>query len=166
MIIEPKRVWVFGDNVDTDLLAPGKYMKGPIEEMASHCLEALEPAFASSVRDGDIVVGGDNFGMGSSREQAAEVLIHLGVRAVIARSFGRIFYRNSLNLGLPVLTCAQAGLIDAGDSLRLDVSAGTIENRTQNQQYECEPIPPQLMEMIEDGGLIPHLEKRLKAVRA
>ena len=166
MIIEPKRVWVFGDNVDTDLLAPGKYMKGSIEEMASHCLEALEPEFASAVREGDIVVGGDNFGMGSSREQAAEVLIHLGVRAVIARSFGRIFYRNSLNLGLPVLTCADAGCIESGDALRLDVVAGTIENISRNEQYACERIPPQLMEMIEDGGLIPHLEKKLKAAQA
>lgn len=166
MIIEPNRVWVFGDNVDTDMLAPGKYMKGTIEQMAEHCLEVLEPSFAAAVREGDIVVGGDNFGMGSSREQAAEVLLHLGVRAVVARSFGRIFYRNSLNLGLPVLTCADAGRIDVGDALRLDVAAGAVENLTKKERYECESIPPQLMEMIEDGGLIPHLEKRLKAARA
>ena len=163
MIIEPNRVWVFGDNVDTDLLAPGKYMKGSIEEMATHCLEALEPSFATSVRDGDVIVGGDNFGMGSSREQAAEVLIHLGVRAVIARSFGRIFYRNSLNLGLPVLACADTERVRGGDEIRVDVVGGTVENLTRNEQYPCERIPPQLMEMIEAGGLIPHLEKKLKA---
>lgn len=166
MIIEPKRLWLFGDDVDTDLLAPGRYMKGTVAEMATHCLEALDPSFASSVREGDAIIAGENFGMGSSREQAAEVLLHLGIRAVIARSFGRIFYRNALNLGLPVLTCNATDRIEATDSLRLDVASGVVENRTKSERHECERIPPQLLDMIRDGGLIPHLEKKLKAARA
>jgi 3-isopropylmalate/(R)-2-methylmalate dehydratase small subunit len=163
MIIETKNAWVFGDEIDTDMLAPGQYMKGPIEEMAKHCLEALDPSFASTVKQGDVVVAGEFFGMGSSREQAAEALLHLGVRAVIAKSFGRIFYRNALNLGLPAVACANVDRIRAGDALRIDVGAGRIENRSRNESYDCEKIPSELLDMIEAGGLIPHLEKRLKA---
>lgn len=166
MIVEARRVWVFGDDVDTDMLAPGAYMKGPVGEMAAHCLEALDPAFAAAVRDGDAVAAGENFGMGSSREQAAEVLLHLGVRAVIARSFGRIFYRNAINLGLPALVCPRAGDIAAGDRLRIDVARGRIENETRGETYRCEPMPAALLDMMRDGGLIPHLEKRLAARRA
>ena len=165
MIVEARRVWVYGDDVDTDLLAPGPYMKGPIEQMALHCLEALDPGFAGAVGDGDVIVAGENFGMGSSREQAAQVLLHLGVRAVIAKSFGRIFYRNAINLGLPVVVCAEAGAIAAGDALSIDVAGGNIADATSGATYACEPIPAQLLEMIGDGGLIPHLEKKLAAKR-
>jgi 3-isopropylmalate/(R)-2-methylmalate dehydratase small subunit len=156
------RAFVFGDNVDTDTLAPGLYMKKPIEEMARHTLEALDPSFATSVRAGDIVVGGDNFGMGSSREQAVMTLHTLGVAAVIARSFAGLFFRNALNLGLPALACADAGKIRAGDRLAIAPEEGRIENLTRNESYACEPIPPHLVEMIRDGGLLPHLEKKLK----
>ena len=100
---------MFGDNIDTDLLAPGAYMKGSIEQLAPHCLEALDADFARAVRPGDILVAGDNFGIGSSREQAVHALRHLGIRVVLARSFGRIFYRNAMNLGLPVLVCRGTG---------------------------------------------------------
>lgn len=156
------RAFVFGDNVDTDALAPGLYMKGPIEELARHCLEAVDPAFASSVRPGDIVVGGDNFGMGSSREQAAMALRRLGVAAVVAKSFAGLFFRNAFNLGLPALECAEAGRIRAGDRLAVDAEAGRIANRTTGESYACAPIPPHLAAMIRDGGLIPHLEKTLR----
>lgn len=156
------RAFVFGDNVDTDTLASGLYMKKSIEEMARHTLEALDPAFATSVRPGDIVVGGDNFGMGSSREQAVMTLRTLGVATVIAKSFAGLFFRNALNLGLPALVCADANKINAGDRLAIAPEAGRIENLTKNERYACEPIPPHLVEMIRDGGLLPHLEKKLR----
>lgn len=158
----PGRAFVFGDNVDTDALAPGVYMKGSIDALARHCLESLDPGFAASVRPGDVVVGGENFGMGSSREQAAMVLRQLGVAAVIARSFAGLFFRNCLNLGLAPLECAEAGRIHAGDELTVDPIAGRITNRTRSQTYTCEPIPAHLLEMVSDGGLIPHLAKKLK----
>jgi 3-isopropylmalate/(R)-2-methylmalate dehydratase small subunit len=156
------QAFVFGDNVDTDVLAPGLYMKKPIEEMARHTLEALDPSFAATVRRGDIVVGGDNFGMGSSREQAVMTLRTLGVAAVIAKSFAGLFFRNALNLGLPALSCADAARIRAGDRLTVAPEEGRVENLTRNESYACEPIPPHLVEMIRDGGLLPHLEKKLR----
>jgi 3-isopropylmalate/(R)-2-methylmalate dehydratase small subunit len=156
------RAFVFGDNVDTDVLAPGLYMKGGIEELARHCLEALDPAFARTARQGDIVVGGGNFGMGSSREQAAMALKALGIAAVVARSFARIFYRNAMNLALPVLVCPEAGTIRAGDRLIVRAAQGEIRNETQERTLACEPIPPHLLAMIADGGLLEHLAKRLK----
>ena len=157
------RAFVFGDNVDTDALAPGLYMKGSMEILAQHCLEALDANFARLVKPGDFVVGGENFGMGSSREQAAMVLRQLGVQAVIARSFAGLFFRNCLNLGLAPLECADAGRIQAGDELTADPVAGRIVNRTRGDSYACVPIPAHLLEMVSDGGLLPHLAKKLKA---
>ena len=159
------RAWVFGDNVDTDVLAPGKYMKSGIDEMARHCLEAVEPGFAGSVRSGDVVVGRRNFGTGSSREQAPQALKHLGVAALVAESFAGLFYRNALNLGLPAVVCADAGRIRDGDGVRVDPEAGRIENLSTGQTLACEPIPAHLMQMLRDGGLMPHLEKRLARQR-
>jgi len=155
------KAWVFGDNVDTDAIAPGRYMKSAIEEIAKHCLESVSPSFASSVEKGDFVVGGRNFGAGSSREQAPEALKHLGVAVLVAQSFAGLFYRNAINLGLPALACAQAKRIRQGDLLKVDPLGGTIENLTTGETLECEPIPPFLMSIIRDGGLLPHLEKRL-----
>jgi 3-isopropylmalate/(R)-2-methylmalate dehydratase small subunit len=160
------RAWVFGDNVDTDVLAPGIYMKGPVSELAKHCLEALDPNFARAAQPGDIVVAGGNFGMGSSREQAAMALKALGVAAVVAKSFARIFYRNAMNLALPVLVCPDAGTIEAGDRLVVNAAAGAVVNLTQKRRIACEPIPLHLLAMIADGGLLPHLAKKLKAGRA
>jgi len=155
------KAWIFGDNIDTDALAPGKYMKFGIDEIAKHCLESVDPAFAGSVAPGDIVVGGRNFGLGSSREQAAAALRQLGVAAVVAASFAGLFYRNALNLGLPVLACNDTHRIRAGDTLRVDAEAGRIENMTTGESLACERIPAHLMEMVRDGGLLPHLKKRL-----
>ncbi|MDH4189823.1 MAG: 3-isopropylmalate dehydratase, partial [Betaproteobacteria bacterium] len=121
---ETGRAWVFGDNIDTDVLAPGRYMKAGIEEIARHCLEAVDPAFARELRPGDVVVGGRNFGTGSSREQAPQALKQLGVAALIAESFAGLFYRNALNLGLPALVCAHAKRLRPGDRLRVDAQAG------------------------------------------
>ena len=160
------KAFVFGDNIDTDVLAPGVYMKGSMEELARHCLEAVDPQFAATVKPGDVVVGGENFGMGSSREQAAAALLTLGISAVVAKSFARIFYRNAMNLGLPVLICERAGEIAAGDALEVDPAAGTIRRAGDGAEIPCEPIPEHLMAMIEDGGLIPHLEKKLKGKAA
>lgn len=159
--MNPGRAWVFGDNVDTDVLAPGKYMKSGIEELARHCLEAVEPGFAASVRPGDVVVGRRNFGTGSSREQAPQALKHLGVAALVAESFAGLFYRNALNLGLAAVVCPDAQRIRGGDRVRVDPAAGRIENLSTGEVLACEPIPAHLMQMLRDGGLVPHLEKRL-----
>jgi len=157
------RAWCFGNDVDTDILAPGIYMKGGIESLATHCLETLDPDFAADVQPGDIVIAGRNFGMGSSREQAVMALNHLKVGAVVAESFARIFFRNAMNLALPVVTCAEARSIAPGDRLCLDPATGMLENRTQDRILACEPIPAHLLIMIADGGLLPHPKKKPKA---
>ncbi len=162
MIIECNRAWVFGDDIDTDVLAPSAYMKKPVEEIAKHCLEALDPGFAAAVRSGDAFVAGANLGVGSSREQAPQALMLLGIRVLIAQSFARIFYRNALNLGLPALVCPQADRIAQGDRLRVDVLAGKVENLSRGEQLACEPLPAHLVTMITDGGLLPHLKKKLR----
>lgn len=160
------RAFVFGDNIDTDVLAPGRYMKGAVEELARHCLEAVAPDFAKDVRPGDVVVAGRNFGIGSSREQAAQALKVLGVSAVIAKSFGGIFLRNALNLGLPVLVCETTHEIRADDRVTLDLASGRLINETRGMVLSCEPLPAFLLDMLADGGLVPHLEKKLAARRA
>lgn len=160
------RAFVFGDDIDTDVLAPGRYMKGSIEELAKHCLEAVDPGFASNVRPGDVVVVGRNFGMGSSREQAAQALKVLGVAAVVAQSFGGIFYRNALNLGLPVVVCSQTNAINAGDRLSVDLAGGKVENETSGRTLPSERLPQFLLDMLADGGLVPHLEKRFARQKA
>jgi 3-isopropylmalate/(R)-2-methylmalate dehydratase small subunit len=155
--------FVFGDNITTDALAPGAYMKAPIQELAAHCLESIDARFASDVARGDVVVGGENFGMGSSREQAVMALNALGVGYVVAKSFAGLFFRNCINLGVAPLTCAEAGRIAAGDRLQCDAIAGTIRNLTNGETYACEPIPPHLLAMLADGGLLAHLKRRLGA---
>jgi len=155
------RAWVFGDNVDTDVIAPGRYMKFGIEEIAPHCFEAVVPEFARAVRPGDVVVGGRNFGAGSSREQAPAVLKHLGVAALVAESFAGLFYRNALNLGLPAVICPDARRIRDGEEIRVHADKGRIENLTTGETLACEAIPEHLMEIVRDGGLLAHLDKRL-----
>lgn len=159
------RAFVFGDGIDTDVLAPGIYMKLPIEQLALHCLESIDPDFSRNVRAGDVIVAGANFGVGSSREQAAEALKHLGVACVIAKSFGNIFYRNALNFGLPVLVCSQVDSIADGDRLAVDPRSGRIANETTGLELSAQPLPDFLLEMIANGGLVPHLAKRFAAER-
>lgn len=159
------RAWVFGDDIDTDVLAPGAYLKLPVEEAARHCLEAVAPRFAQQVLPGDIVVAGDNFGMGSSREQAAQALKFLGVSAILARGFARIFYRNAINLGLPALFFPDAGEITAQDRLEVDLLQSEVRNLTTRKSYCVEPVPHHLLELLQDGGLIPHLLKKRTAER-
>ena len=154
------RAFVFGDGIDTDLLAPGHAMKLAPAEMARHCLQAVDPAFAATVQAGDVVVAGANFGHGSAREQAALSLKTLGVAAVFAISFARIFYRNAINAGLPALVLAEAGEISAGDEIAFDVASGWMEDRTTGRRYLTQPLPSHLLAVIADGGLLPHLKRR------
>lgn len=155
------RAFTLGDNIDTDALAPGRFMKEVPETLARHCLEAVYPAFAATVRPGDIIVAGRNFGMGSSREQAAVSLKLLGVSAILAKSFARIFYRNAINLGMPCLIFPEADEVRDGDMLQIDVRAGRVANLTQSTEYTVRPMPPELTEILDAGGLIPHLKHRL-----
>ena len=155
------RAWVFGDDLNTDLMAPGPYFKLSMEEMAKHCLEAVNPDFACQVQSGDIVVAGRNFGVGSAREQAVLALTHLGVGAVLAVSFGRIFYRNALNFGLPALIWPDAGTVLPGDRLHVDPVMGRIENERSGALHTVPGIPAHLMAMVEAGGLMPWLKVRL-----
>lgn len=154
------RVWKFGDDIDTDVLAPGAYMKLGIDGIAPHCLEAVRPEFASRVQPGDVVVAGVNFGIGSSREQAAGALVHLGVRAVIAPSYSGLYFRNAFNLGLLLLTCARAGELAEGEVVTLDLQALTVTS-AQGACLPCEPIPDFLLDMVAAGGLLNQLRQRM-----
>jgi 3-isopropylmalate/(R)-2-methylmalate dehydratase small subunit len=156
------KAWVFGDDIDTDVIAPGRYMKSGIEEIARHCLEAVNPDFSRQVMQGDLVVGGRNFGCGSSREQAPAALKHLGVAALIAESFAGLFYRNALNLGLPALVCSEAKRIRDGERISIDYASRVVFVPGRDEMLPFEPIPDHLLEMVRDGGLLAHLEKRLK----
>jgi 3-isopropylmalate/(R)-2-methylmalate dehydratase small subunit len=154
------RVWRFGDNVDTDAMAPGTYMKSGIEQIARHCLEGLRPEFPAQVRPGDLLVAGQNFGVGSSREQAPQALRQLGIAAVLAPSFGGLFYRNALNLGLPVLVCPDTSALADGTRATLDLDAAAVV-LADGSRAACEPIPGFLLAILRAGGLIPHLKARL-----
>ena len=149
---------MFGDNIDTDQLAPGGTLKSGIEVIASQCMGRLNPKFATDMRPGDFVIGGRNFGIGSSREQAAHALCHLGVAAVIAQSFGGIFYRNAFNYGLMALVCPDASAITQGERLEVDPAKGTVKNLTRDETYICEAVPSHLVDIVRAGGLVPYLE--------
>jgi 3-isopropylmalate/(R)-2-methylmalate dehydratase small subunit len=148
-------------DVDTDQLAPGHTMKHGLEVTARHCLEALRPEFAARVRPGDVIVAGPHFGIGSSREQAASVLVHLGLAAVIAPSYAGLYFRNAFNVGLLLLTCADAASIGDGEAITFDARAGRI-TCADGRTLACEPIPAFLLDLVEAGGLLPQLKKRLK----
>jgi len=156
------KAWVYGDNVNTDVMAPGLYFKDSMDVMAAHCLEAIDPEFAPNVQPGDVVVGAENFGVGSAREQAAMAFAYHKVGVILAGSYGRIFYRNALNFGVPLLKFPQYGEISKGDELQVDPVAGTIENRTTGMKYQVEPLPEFLLDMINAGGLMPWLHQRLQ----
>ena len=159
------QAWVFGDDINTDVMAPGLFFKAPIDVLAKHCMEALDAEFAQSVRPGDIVVAGENFGIGSAREQAPMALQHLGVGAILARSYGRIFYRNALNFGIPALLLVAGGRIDAGDRLRVDPINGVVENDTSGTQLNVSSLPEHLMGIVNAGGLMPFLRQRIESER-
>lgn len=157
------KVFRFGDNIDTDVLAPGQYMAAPLDVLASHCLETVAPDFAGSVAPGDIILADRNFGMGSSREQAAQALKHLGIAGIVARSLGGIFYRNAINLGLPVFVHDSPIAADPGDEMALDIDAARLTHMGTGLVTPLEPLPGFLLDLIHDGGLVPHLEKRFAA---
>ena len=150
----------FGDDISTDLIAPGRlfHLRSNLPELAKHVLEDADPDFASKVGPGDFVVGGRNFGLGSSREHAPTIIKLAGVGAVLAKSFSRIFFRNSINVGLPVLIC-DTDKIDEGDELKIDLSAGTIKNITKNIELEFSPLPEVMIKILDDGGLTEHISK-------
>lgn len=158
------RAWRLPADVDTDQLAPGHTMKHGLEVTARHCLEAVRPDFVAGVQRGDVIVAGANFGVGSSREQAASVLVHLGVGAVVAPSFGGLFFRNAFNVGLLLMTCARTDELMDGETLAVDPHLAQVI-RANGQALPCEPIPPFLLEMVAAGGLLPQLKKRLAAAR-
>lgn len=160
------RAFVYGDGIDTDVLAPGHAMKLGPEGLARHCLEAIDPDFASCVKPGDFVFAGADFGIGSSREQAAISLKKLGVAAVFAKSFARIFYRNAINIGLPALIFPHEGAVSAGDDVSLDLASGRVTNITTGKGYAVSPMPEHLRNMIEAGGLMEALRQRFGAREA
>jgi len=159
MILEGK-TWKFGDDISTDHIAPGRlfHLRSNLEELAKHVLEDADPEFAKKVQKGDFVVGGNNFGLGSSREHAPTIIKMAGVSAVLAKSFARIFFRNSVNVGLPVLEC-NTDKISQGDVLRVDLSAGVVENRTSGEELTFVPLPDAMIKILNDGGLLAHIEK-------
>jgi 3-isopropylmalate/(R)-2-methylmalate dehydratase small subunit len=154
------RTWRLPADVDTDQLAPGHTMKHGLDVVARHCREGLRPEFAADVRHGDVLVAGPGFGIGSSREQAASVLVHLGVAAVVAPSYAGLYFRNAFNIGLLLLTCADALRIEDGEAIKFDARAGRI-TRDDGHVLDCDPIPAFLLDMVEAGGLLPQLKLRL-----
>lgn len=154
------KAWKFPDNISTDHIAPGRlfHLRSNLPEFAKHVLEDADPNFASNVQKGDFVVAGSNFGLGSSREHAPQIIKLSGVSAVIAKSFARIFYRNAINIGLLLLECDTDG-IDAQDELEVDVREGVIKNITKNTTINFKPLPEVMIKLQQDGGLIEHIKK-------
>ncbi|MHB1628685.1 MAG: 3-isopropylmalate dehydratase small subunit [Bacilli bacterium] len=153
-------VWRFGDDINTDVILPGKYLKLNGPELAKHVMEGVSPGFAERVKPGDILVAGKNFGCGSSRESAPAALKYAQIGAVIAPFFARIFYRNAINLGLPVLECPDAHRIEEGDRLTTHLEDGLIENATRQHVYHFNPFPRHILEILSAGGLVNYLEQR------
>ena len=154
----------FGDNVDTDVILPGPHLvhTDPYE-LAKHAMEGMDPNFPEKAAEGVIVVGGKNFGCGSSREQAPIALKYSGVKCVLAESFARIFYRNSITIGLPVLVCAGvSSKVKEGDALVVDLQSGKVEDITNGSVLEATQLPAFIMEILDDGGLIEHLKRRIE----
>ncbi|MFP4660679.1 MAG: 3-isopropylmalate dehydratase small subunit [Halanaerobiales bacterium] len=157
------KVFKYGDNVDTDVIIPARYLNSSNpEELAKHCMEDIDENFAKEVEEGDIIVGGRNFGSGSSREHAPLSIKAAGVSCVIAESFARIFYRNSINIGLPILVSKEAAdNIEAGSRIEVDLDTGKITDLDNNQTYQAEPFPEYMQELIKAGGLIEKVKKEV-----
>ncbi|MDR1471212.1 MAG: 3-isopropylmalate dehydratase small subunit [Synergistaceae bacterium] len=157
--------WVYGDNVDTDVIIPARYLTtSDPARLAPHCMEDIDASFASSVRPGDVIVAGANFGCGSSREHAPIAIKASGVSCVIAPSYARIFYRNAINIGLPILECAEVsspGAVSRGDALEVDIAGGSIKNLTNGREFTASPAPEFMSELLDAGGLVPYVRRRL-----
>ncbi len=154
------RAWKFGDDISTDHIIPGRYyhLRSNLPELAKHIMEDADPEFASKFKSGDFIVAGKNFGMGSSREHAPLALKIAGVSAVIAKSFARIFYRNAINVGLPLLI-SNTDSIDSGDELEVDLSAGVIRNLTKSIELQTKPLPKFMLKILREGGLVEYIKK-------
>ena len=156
------KTWKFGDHVDTDVIIPARYLNAPEpSELAKHCMEDIDASFAGKVGKGDIMVGGWNFGCGSSREHAPVAIQASGVSCVIAASFARIFYRNSINIGFPILECPEASeAIKAGDIVSVDTETGIISDETTGETFRAKPFPEFIRKIIESGGLLQYLKDK------
>ena len=162
MSVITAKVWKFGDNIDTDLIIAARYLNtSEPSELAKHAMEDADPDFVKKLNKGDVIVAGENFGCGSSREHAPIALKAAGVSAVVAKSFARIFYRNAFNMGLPIFELKEADEIDEGDEIKIDLDRGKIENLTKNKIYNFTPIPPFMQELIASGGLINYAKKEI-----
>jgi len=160
MIIKGK-AHKFGDDINTDDIISAKYLVSTdAKELGSHCMESISPDFAKKVQPGDIIVGGENFGCGSSREHAPLAIKGCGVRAVVAKSFAAIFFRNSINIGLPFLESQETDNINEGDTLEINISSGIIKNLTQDKTYKTAPFPKFLQDIVEDGGLMNYIKAK------
>jgi len=159
-MIKKGKAWKFGDDISTDHIAPGRlfHLRTNLPELAKHVLEDADPEFASKMSVGDFVVAGNNFGLGSSREHAPQVLKIAGVNAVLAKSFARIFFRNAINIGLLAITC-DTDRINQGDELELDLATGIIFNKTQGTEIKTTPLPDVMIKILNDGGLAGHIQK-------
>ena len=155
----------YGRDVDTDVIIPARYLNtSDPAELATHCMEDIDADFVSTVQPGDVIVAHENFGCGSSREHAPVAIKASGISVVVAASFARIFYRNAINTGLPIVVCPEAASeARAGDRLRVDLVAGTVENLTQGRKYEAEAFPPFMQDLIDRGGLLPYVKSRIAA---
>lgn len=156
------RAWKFGDNVDTDVIIPGKYLILPADEAAEHVMAGIRPGFATEVSPGDIIVAGSNFGTGSSRESAPRAIKGAGIAAVVAKSFARIFFRNCINVGLPPVECSRADEIDEGMRLRVDVDNGRVEVIDTGESLDAVPLPDEINQILKAGGLVPLLQQRVR----
>jgi len=159
MILRGK-AWKFGDDISTDLIAPGRlfHLRSNLQEFAKHVLEDADPEFAKKMSKGDFVVAGKNFGLGSSREHAPTIMKIAGISGVLAKSFARIFYRNAINVGLPVIQC-DTDKIDEGDELEVDLEKGKVLNKTKGVQLTFPPLPSVMRKILSDGGLLSHIQK-------
>ena len=159
------KVFKYGDNVDTDVIIPARYLNAPSpEELAKHCMEDIDASFATTVKPGDIMVGGANFGCGSSREHAPISIRACGVRCVIAASFARIFYRNAINIGFPILECPEAAVaINNGDTVSVDFATGKIIDETTGETFQAVALPPFIEKIVEHNGLLPYQKPRMDA---
>ncbi len=153
------KVLKYGDNINTDIISPPQYMELSIAEAASYAMSGIDSEFATKVKKGDILVAGINFGSGSSRETAPLALKYLGVGAIVAKFFARIFYRNAINLGIPVIECAETDKISENDVIEINPEQGLILNVTKKESYACSKIPPHILALINEGGLVPYLKK-------
>jgi len=154
------RIWKFGDNVDTDQIIPAEYLTtGDAKKLAAHAFAKVRPGFSKEVREGDVIVAGENFGCGSSREHAPRALLGAGIRCVIAKSFARIFFRNSINIGLPLIEADIYARVEEGDEIEIRFEDGIITNRTKKEEYQFKPLPEFMQRLLESGGLINYIKK-------